>query len=302
MSQTCRRRGITLLELLVVIAIVGTLIALLLPAVQMAREAARRTACRSNLKQVGLAFHEYHESQGSFPLNYGHGFYDGTNRGASWMQMILPYVGRGNLYLRIRFGFPVDDPTNRGIAETVIPAFRCPTDNSQGRMSGRSNVGGPLAVNSYKACSGSNWNWGRFSPIVSSSGRNAGAPDGLERCNGIMCRGGDLQPTTTRVSDITDGLSTTFVVGEAVPEWSSHTWWYWFNGTIAPCAMPLNYKMEPETSAADWEDHNGFKSRHSGGAYFVLADGSVRFVSETIDLKLYRALATIQADEVIDAF
>ncbi|RMG33864.1 MAG: DUF1559 domain-containing protein [Planctomycetota bacterium] len=299
-----RRPGFTLVEMLVAIAIIGVLVGLLLPAVQQVRETARRMQCRNNLKQLCLALHNYHETHGMFPINYGNGPYDDTNTGASWMQMILPQLDQSTLYERIRFGRPLHDPENRQVAKTPVSVWFCPSDSthSQPLMDGRSNVPGVWAVNNYVACSGSNWNRPPFGPIASQHGRNAGNPDGLDHCNGFMCRGGDNQPTVTRFADLTDGSGTTFAVGESVPLWTAHVWWYWFNGVTATCAIPLNHKREPEDRLADWHEHNGFKSRHSGGAHFAMCDGHVRFVSDRIDLAVYRALATIQGGETITTF
>jgi prepilin-type N-terminal cleavage/methylation domain-containing protein/prepilin-type processing-associated H-X9-DG protein len=300
------RRGFTLVELLVAIAIIGLLIALILPAVQMAREAARRTQCRNNLKQLALALHRYHDAHQTFPLNYGNGPYTDQNTGASWLQQILPFVDQGNLHGKIRFGQPLSDPDNTAVALTAIPLFLCPSDaGNTGRMNFRSNVPGTLGVQNYKACAGSNWNWGLFSPVTSKSGRNANNPDGLDHCNGLVCRGGDNQPTTTRVADVRDGTSHTFAVGESVPEWCRHTWWYWFNAVAATCAIPLNYKPEPDLQVAmegDWWHNYSFLSRHSGGAHFALVDGSVKFVSASIDRDTYRALATVDASEAVPEF
>ena len=173
MRKLARRDGISLIEVLVVLAVVGLLIAILLPAIQKTREAARRTQCKNNMKQIGLAISNYHDVHQVYPLNYGAGAYDGTNRGASWMQMVLPYIEHHDVYSSIRFGQPLNDSQNRGVAQAVITEFRCPSDGSPNLMDGRANVAGPLAVNSYKASSGSNWNWGKFSPVVSTFGRNA---------------------------------------------------------------------------------------------------------------------------------
>jgi prepilin-type N-terminal cleavage/methylation domain-containing protein/prepilin-type processing-associated H-X9-DG protein len=296
-------RGFTLIELLVVVAIIGALIALLLPAVQQAREAARRTECKNHIRQVGLALHNYHDVHRVFPLNYGNGPYNDTNTGASWLAFLLPFVEQHALYNQIRFGAPANDPANLRASETVVPLYLCASDaHAGGVMPDRRNTNEPQAVTNYKACLGSNWEWGKFAPVTSQAGRNAGETDGLELCNGFLCRGGDRPPFTTRMRDVSDGSSNTFAVGEAVPEWTRHTWWYWFNASTATCAVPLNYWSQPEDSLDDWFYNYSFASRHVGGAHFALVDGSVRFVSENINQQTYRDLATIQGAEVIGEF
>ncbi len=302
-STSRRRTAFTLVELLVVIGVISLLLALVLPAVQQARESARRTQCASSLRQIGLALQNYHDMHSVFPLNYGNGAFDGTNTGASWLQMVLPFVDQAPLYSRIRFGSPLIHPENTAVAQTVIPLFLCPSDaGNDGLMDGRHNVPGVWAVCNYKACLGSNWDRGAFSPTVSKTGRNANNPDGLDHCNGLMCRNGNLQVTLTRIRDVRDGSSQTFALGESVPAWCSHTWWYYFNGSTATCAIPLNYRREPETGPASWHEHLGFKSQHPGGGFFGLVDGSVRFVSDSIDYDVYLGLATIQGGEVTGEF
>jgi prepilin-type processing-associated H-X9-DG protein len=125
-----------------------------------------------------------------------------------------------------------------------------------------------------------------------------------------MCRNGQLDSgpnrlVTTRLRDVRDGTSSTFALGESVPEWCRHTWWYWFNASTATCAIPLNYQQQPDLQVfmeGDWWHNYSFLSRHPGGANFALVDGSVRFVSENIGRETYRALGTIQADEVVGEF
>ena len=301
-------RGFTLIELLVVIAVISLLVALLLPAVQNAREAARRMQCRGHLKQIGLALHNYHGAHRMFPINYGQGEYNETNRGVSWLQMLLPYIDQRPLYGNIRFGEPANQAENLAVSQTVVPVFLCPSDShGNGVMPNRRNADGPRAVTNYKASLGSNWNWGRYGPVVSTSGRNANDPDGLEHCNGLICRNGAIDASshglfTTRLRDVRDGTSTTFAAGESVPEWSWHTWWFSFNASTATCAIPLNSWYFPEDSLDDWWNNYGFLSRHPQGANFGMVDGSVRFVSENISIRVYHQLGTIQGGEVVGDF
>lgn len=319
-TEPRRSRGFTLIELLVVIAIIAILIALLLPAVQQAREAARRTTCRNHMKQIGLALHNYHDAMGMFPINYmvnpspeWQGWSENTS-GHSWMVRILPYVDQAPLYNQVQFNLP--EREHRQISTTVIPVYLCPSDqNQEGRMTNRANatddqdvlnVRTTRAVTNYKACAGNNWQWGRWQFSCPSCGRSTNG-NGLDAGNGFICRnlrGGG--PLTTRVRDISDGTSNTFGVGEAVPRWCNHTWWYWFNGTTATTAIPLNAPPRPgftlEQDWGRWQDNYSFMSRHEGGGHFLLVDGSVRFVSENIDLQLYRALGSVDGGETVGEF
>jgi len=316
------RRAFTLVELLVVIAIIGILIALLLPAVQAAREAARRSACSNNLKQLGLGIHNYADVYRSpIPISYGNNSVVPINWGNtpdcqahSWMQGILPFIEQAPLYARIHFNLPLSDPDNTAVSRTVVPTYICPSDNvGNGLMQNRANLPGNdwRAINCYKACAGSNWAWGdAICHHTFPAGRWPNDGNGLDRGNGIICRNVDDQPKNfTRLGDITDGLSNTFAVGEAVPAWTTHTWWWWFNGTTATCGIPLNYvsdsiRANPTTqsldsNAGDWPNNYSFYSRHPAGANFGLCDGAVRFISNNIDLTNYRMLANMSDNQPV---
>ncbi|MFH1918976.1 MAG: DUF1559 domain-containing protein, partial [Planctomycetota bacterium] len=218
------------------------------------------------------------------------------------------------------FGLPVGggnpgDATynvNTEVSRTVVPAFLCPSDsNQQGLMANRSNVpsggGGSgsdsRAITNYKACAGSNWGWGdavcRHRYVRGGHWPNDW--NGLDRGNGIIMRNyNNYRQAWIRFAEIEDGTSNTFAVGEAVPRWCTHTWWWWFNGSTATCGVPLNYvsnaiRTDPartlETQWTDWPNNYSFMSRHPGGANFALCDGSVTFISDTINMTTYRMLA-----------
>lgn len=311
-----RRPGFTLIELLVVIAIIAILIALLLPAVQQAREAARRTQCKNNVKQLGLALHNYSDTYNMFPPNISDGNYSTTSKSRSWMAAILPYIDQAPLFNTIDFSSPLATVTtnplptpysaNTIVAMTVIPAFLCASDstNGNGKLNNRANLTANdyFGVNDYKAVAGSNWAWGNF-PYTHPTGRNSGSNNGLDLGNGWNCRTATSNNNCTRIRDLTDGTSNVLMVGEAVAGRCQHTSWWWFNHTTATCAVPLNYYVKNTAiTIGDWPNNYSFASMHTGGAHFLLGDGTVRFLSENIDLQTYRNLATINGNETVGEF
>lgn len=334
MTHRPRQRGFTLIELLVVIAIIAVLIALLLPAVQQAREAARRSQCKNNMKQIAIAFYNYHDSLTVFPVNYAMRNFAGdstnpqntndgpgiANSGRSWMQHILPYVDQAPLYEKIDFtgakgtvgGWPglfVNNTNNQDIAKMALPVYLCPSDDgsANGKLGGRSDycpAGVQWGVTNYKACAGSNWASGlaAWNPVSSPQGKNAGSTDGLNRGNGILCSNQTNVNGATRSRDVKDGTSNTFAAGEALPAYSNWNWWYNPNAVTATCAIPLNRSVKLPPNPGDWPNNYGFNSKHAGGGHFALLDGSCRFVSENIDISVYRAAATISAGEVQGEF
>lgn len=308
-----RRHGFTLVELLVVIAIIGVLVALLLPAVQAAREAARRSQCSNNLRQMGLALHNYHDTQMAFPINYRP---KGTTGAAdyatwSWMQGILPYIEQANLYNTLSVSERMSLPNNLQVANTPVKTYLCPSDGLTrgGMMGGRSDSGGTKAVQNYKACSGAAWNWA----FVNTNNMRWGPTEsnGLTKCDGLMCSNSQGTPPSdmswvsknmTRIATVSDGTSNTFAIGEAIPAWSNWTWWYCQNAAVASCGLPLNYQRgitKLETNAANWNNNYGFYSLHPSGANFGMCDASVRFVPDNISLTSYRALATTEGGETV---
>ena len=308
------RRGFTLVELLVVIAIIGILIALLLPAVQAARESARRSQCVNNLKQLAVALQNYHDVNRKFAGCYFGPTANGLpNTGRSWMFAILPYMEQTNLQALSDYTLPMGGGAvgsatytiNTQVSLTVIPAFLCPSDQNEGGIMGsRSDGAGTRAVTNYKGCCGSNWAWGdpvcQYKPPLGGYWPNDN--NGLDHGNGIFMRNWNNDPKGwVPMSDVQDGLSNTFLVGEAVPKWSQWTWWWYSNGSTATCGIPLNYSSLAittsggtktlETQWGDWPNNYSFYSRHAGeGANFVFADGHTTFISNTIDLFVYRCL------------
>ncbi len=211
-----RRRGFTLIELLVVISIIGVLIALLLPAVQAAREAARRTQCVNNLKQMGLALVNYHDSMGAFPMSYASkfAFIDGQTdvaNGWAWSAMVLPQMEQSTTYSSINFSQPVESPANSTVARSQVGAYLCPSDMPPstpfGVTDANGNVLAMMSPTSYAACVGND-------ATDSTTGlNNTGAG------NGVMFRN-----SATRMADIIDGTSSTIMVGERAWAINSGVW------------------------------------------------------------------------------
>lgn len=302
------RRAFTLVELLVVIAIIGVLVALLLPAVQSAREAARRMQCSNNIKQLSLAVHNYQTAmQGQMPISSGfsaEGPAPSAQRsGKGWIVCILPSVEQQALYdVFAQHGFSGDFGSNGGIKsancaaamKTNLPMLKCPSDPSSKQLLTTQNQFENIEVAStnYKGVIGDAKMGGSSSihPSPTADCHNT------TKCAGIFYRN-SYQDNIT-IGAIKDGTSNTFMVGEDLPSQNQHSAAFYCNGDYASCHAPLNFKFKP-AKPSDWPNTLSFRSEHTGGAFFGLCDGSVRFVSETINYDLYRGLSTKDRGEVV---
>jgi len=297
------RGGFTLIELLVVIAIIAVLIGLLLPAVQKVRESSARSACSNNLHNLALAVHAYHDQQGFLPCNAGPGYsYNTTSPYSwSWLARVLPFMEQDNLYKAC--GVPTATIAAAGAnVATAVKSYLCPSDlaiNGQPRTN-EANIG-PTAVGqtNYKGVCGSNWAWGTYTNTGPSGNNN-----GLDAGDGIFFRTdavGGHGPL--KIQHIRDGTANTFMIGEDVPTVNQHCDWPFFNHATGTCSIPLNNAMQPGqpgyNNIGDWGNVYSFRSNHSGGANFAMGDASVQYVSESIDINLYRALATYSGKEPV---
>jgi len=300
------RAAFTLIELLVVIAIIAILIALLLPAVQQAREAARRTQCRNNLKQLGLALHNYHDALLAFPHSLYGGYGDTASVGGytetskSWgiLVHLLPYIDQAPLYNIVNPG--ANTMVGSGHLATPIPAFLCPSDPNgptQTCTNQYYSTTQVVAVTNYEGVMGSDWDWGTYINNV------VATPDSYVSNNGLFFLLNYRE--NRKISKITDGTSNTLAIGEAVCNRNfaidsngPGDGWMAAISTSSSASIPINTISNVTPSTMSWDQRPAFSSMHEGGAHFLMADGAVRFLSENISMVTYRALSTIAGGEV----
>ncbi len=316
------RRGFTLVELLVVIAIIGALIALLLPAVQSARETSRRIACANNLKQLGLALHSFHDAFGYFPPGRG----GPAPLVFSPQAFLLPYVEQGGLYGQIDFksapmslviaGVSYSGAANNAAAIQTVSVLSCPSDPDEGRVPG-STYGGT----DYAACTGSgNVGYGTLVAadgvfFLTSSIRFADLIDGTSHTAAFSER---MLGTGLTVTSLGSGDSALYVLelGNGVDvspstcaslgtgDWYSTRGAKWMLGNYGNTLY--NHYYAPST--ANWDCMNqaqqkglmGARSNHPGGVNLLLCDGSTRFVASTVNLTVWQAVATRAGAETSD--
>ncbi len=302
------RTAFTLIELLVVIAIIGVLIGLLLPAVQKVREAANRAKCANNLKQIGLGLHNYHDAYDIFPAGAAINFKvpptqcAGDCRGNSMWTVLLPYIEQDNLYKQVDLvaGWGKDAVLNNTLAKIPIEVYTCPSDGRFGDCTNRRN---------YFGCAGGKTPLGH-------GWRGDTYVDGIFTVN-----------MPKRITDITDGSSNTFAVGEGNlpslyagncgtgygnPNVGGFPDWAYGSSCLLPDCMnsnestagdlkftrnPINVDIRP--IAADENNDVPFSSSHPGGCNFLFADGHGAFISQSIALTTYQWLSTCAGGEVI---
>ena len=311
MSRSIRRlvHGFTIIELLVVIAIIAVLIALVLPAVQQARETARRLACKNNLKQIALAIHNYESSCGMLPPGYIHKLgpsgsaeEQANHAGLAWGTMLLPQLEQTGLYDQFNAEIPVWNVSNLSPREMHLTVFLCPSDQySASAFVVRDENSSPVeqyASASYAA------NWGPSDATVN-------LDDTPLTSQGVFYRN-----SSTRIRDISDGLSNTLAIGERtngpIPGGATIGGHAVFETAWSAAVRDVNDLADDHGHMVLFEtrfrpnqpggDDKGLSAPHDGMAQFALCDGSVRGISQNIAGSLYDALGTRAGREIIGEF
>jgi prepilin-type N-terminal cleavage/methylation domain-containing protein/prepilin-type processing-associated H-X9-DG protein len=272
-----RQAGFTLIELIVTISIIGVLAALLIPAVQSSRDAARRTVCKNQLRQLGLALHMYHEVQRCFPPgSYVMGSAFPMQTGWGWGAMVLPFIEQNAIYERINFEQGTGLGGNLSLIATPIPMFRCPSE---------------IGIDTISCVPSSD------PPYQLASGNYCGS-------EGILS-----SMSSVRIAQITDGTSQTLLLGERLVQPGGLTGLPFTSAWCGQVAFADEYDLRSVPYLLPDPNHpiNGspsdplcFGSRHPQGANFVFADGSCSFLNNSIDAQVFAALGTPDGGETVN--
>jgi prepilin-type N-terminal cleavage/methylation domain-containing protein len=269
------RSAFTLIELLVVIAIIGMLVALLLPAVQAARESARAAQCQNNLKQMGIGLLNYHDTYKAFPR----GGWPVSSNALSWSAAILPRIEEQPLYDTINRNVPYTDPTNVTPGRTIVNVFICPSSHRDSLYRTSIDVASTAPQYARSDYGGMDGDRGLSSPTASNN------PE-----RGVM-----IYASNISLRMITDGSSQTVVIGEA-PEGESSIWISVKNYFDQSAQINTLATYAPQYIFYDYGQE--INSYHPGGAFTLFADGSVHFLAETLDVLTLSALVSRAAGDV----
>lgn len=293
-----RRCAFTLVELLVVIAIVGALVALLLPAVQMAREAARRSQCANNLRQIGLALANYESANGMFPTRTTA---IGIGRRTALFTRLLPYVEQGALFDRYDFTVHWYDPPNTGLIQTPLAVFNCPSTPRKKRVDTSVTNG----ANPPRACG----DYGELNDVEATSLFSLGLIDAATNAT----PNGALQDNfkNCRLADFVDGTAQTLLVGECAGRPDMYRFRKPVPGSIVSGAGWADFQqgytlhgaspstgLTPGSCSINCTNSNELYAFHPGGAHVVFADAHVELLAATMDIRVIARLVTIAAGEV----
>ena len=299
--SNAQKRGFTLIELLVVIAIIAVLVALLLPAVQQAREAARRSSCKNNLKQLGLAMHNYHDVTNNLPIASMSSTFAGSTSGYVWGRAILPYIEQGPMYDAWNENIEYHSGSNLTLIRTIIPGLLCPSDPATKTWNNVPNYN--YAVN-----------------LGNTTVNSTNPFNGVNHQGGTFKYSGSTRGYSYKFRDLTDGTSNTLLMaevrqGQIVSDLRGLTWYgphvgfttHYPPNTDIPDRLSSGF-CRPSAGlpcqGTDGSNPQNFsaRSRHTGGVQVIMADGAVRFVSENIDIGTWRDLSTRGGGEVIGEF
>ena len=282
-----KNRGFTLVELLVVIAIIGVLVALLLPAVQSAREAARRTQCTNNLKQIGLALHNHHDAFRKLPAGWT-AFEPGTETpspegdpGWSWAAKILPYLEEGNTSVGIRDNIAIMDPLHDGVRLTTIPGYLCPSEPADPIWKLMEEDGSAELCELARSNYVGNFGTGEIEDSPSNG-------------NGVF-----FHNSRINFKQVFDGLSKTLLAGERSSLHGGSTWLGVITGGHEAMALIVGAGDHTPNQPPPGGHLDDFASNHAGMTLFVRCDGSVNSVADDIEESVFQSLCTRAGDEVV---